>query len=580
MIHRIFSDLPGFKEIRLHPGLNIILAEKSRQATDRQTRNGAGKSSLVELIHFVLGADCKKDSLFRSKSLRAHHFGLELDLAGKRVGAQRSAANSTQIILDRRIADGGLFPDTETHISNQEWRNHLGRLLFGLPPEDERPSFSPTFRTLIPYFVRRDRAGGFIRPELHDRRQTIWNMQVAVSYLLGLDWSIARQLQEVREKDKAIKHLRAAAKSGILGKALPSAAELGAHLIVAERRDTSLRERIQTFRIHPEYQEREQEAATLTLRLRELSNEDTLDRTQIESLERSLQEETAPDQRDLEKLYAEAGVVLPDAIKRRFDEVRRFHQSIVENRHSHLQGEIEAAQRRIKDRDNEKDHLGERRAQIMEILQAHGALEQFSRLQEELNRSQAESETLRHALDTAKRLASADADIKIERADLYKRLLDDHREQTERIEEAVLLFADISSALYEKPGTLTIDSTQNGPTFHIDIPAHRSKGINNMQIFCFDLMLMELWGRRQQGPGFLIHDSHLFDGVDARQVGKALRLGAECAERRGYQYIVTMNSDDLSKAELPAGFDLAEHILDVGMTDEGETGGLFGVRFH
>ena len=68
-----------------------------------------------------------------------------------------------------------------------------------------------------------------------------------------------------------------------------------------------------------------------------------------------------------------------------------------------------------------------------------------------------------------------------------------------------------------------------------------------MQIFCFDMMLMEICQKQGRGPGFLIHDSHLFDGVDERQVAKALQLGAERAEASGFQYIVTMNSDALPK---------------------------------
>jgi uncharacterized protein YydD (DUF2326 family) len=47
-----------------------------------------------------------------------------------------------------------------------------------------------------------------------------------------------------------------------------------------------------------------------------------------------------------------------------------------------------------------------------------------------------------------------------------------------------------------------------------------------MQIFFFDLMLTEISLKSGPGPGFLIHDSHLFDGVDERQVAKALQLGA------------------------------------------------------
>jgi len=106
----------------------------------------------------------------------------------------------------------------------------------------------------------------------------------------------------------------------------------------------------------------------------------------------------------------------------------------------------------------------------------------------------------------------------------------------------------------------------------------RVRGIKNMQIFCFDMMLMRLCAMRGTGPGFLIHDSHLFDGVDGRQVISALKAGAETAEELGFQYIVTMNEDDVFK-ESAQGFDLKEFILPVSLTDATEEGGLFGFRF-
>ena len=75
-------------------------------------------------------------------------------------------------------------------------------------------------------------------------------------------------------------------------------------------------------------------------------------------------------------------------------------------------------------------------------------------------------------------------------------------------------------------------------------------------------MLRRIGTKPGIGSGFLIHDSHLFDGIDGRQVISALRAGAEIAEELGFQYIVTMNEDDAFK-EKEEGFELNDYVLQV-----------------
>jgi len=82
------------------------------------------------------------------------------------------------------------------------------------------------------------------------------------------------------------------------------------------------------------------------------------------------------------------------------------------------------------------------------------------------------------------------------------------------------------------------------------------------------------------GPGFLIHDSHLFDGVDGRQVAHAIELGAARARKLGFQYIVTMNEDAVPRTEFTPGFRFDEHVVGVRLTDAVDDGGLFGIRFQ
>ena len=78
-------------------------------------------------------------------------------------------------------------------------------------------------------------------------------------------------------------------------------------------------------------------------------------------------------------------------------------------------------------------------------------------------------------------------------------------------------------------------------------------------------------------PNFLVHDSKIYEGVDERQAARALELAAQVTREEGMQYIVTMNSDDLAKAER-VGFDAGSYVIEPRLDDSG-TGGLFGFRF-
>lgn len=54
MITKLTSSLPTFKTLDFKPGLNILLAERHETSGARDTRNGTGKTSFIELVHFIL----------------------------------------------------------------------------------------------------------------------------------------------------------------------------------------------------------------------------------------------------------------------------------------------------------------------------------------------------------------------------------------------------------------------------------------------------------------------------------------------------------------------------------------------
>ena len=573
MIHNIVSSLATFKRLEFKSGLNVLVAQKEAGASDKQTRNRAGKTSLIEIVHFLTGADAGKDSLFRTEALASATFGMQLDLAGEKVLVERSGNHPSKVRV-RYVA-----PQIESvSLSNSEWLTLLGEKAFGLRESSENDGRVPKFRSLFSYFVRRQLSGAFTTPEKQATMQQPGDYQVALLFLLGLDWEIASDWQKVRDREKTLTELKKAASSGAFGSIIGKASDLRTQLTVAEARLAELQSQVAAFRVLPQYAELEAEANELTRQINGLSNANVIDAATIRDLVLAIATEAPPPPLDLERLYAEVGIALPGVATRRYDEVRSFHESVVRNRREYLAGEVDTARQRVAARDQEKRRLDERRAAVMVILQSHGAFDQFALLQGKAGGMQADVESLRQRFEAAEQLEGTKNELEIERNRLTLRLRRDFSDQRVRLSEAILAFEETSRRLYESAGSMTVEETSNGPAFRFPMQGSRSKGIKNMQMFCFDMMLMRLCAMRRTGPGFLIHDSHLFDGVDGRQVVSALKVGAETADELGFQYIVTMNEDDAFK-ETIEGFDLRGHVVPVVLTDAEDDGGLFGFRF-
>ncbi|QDV81347.1 ABC-three component system protein [Planctomycetes bacterium TBK1r] len=583
MIHSITSSLKSFKSISLNSGLNLIVADKSENASDRQTRNGSGKSSLIRIIDFVLGSKCDADSIFRFDSLINEHFSMSFDLNGDRTTASRSGQEKSRMVVDGVYDDWPVKPKLhrdsgEERISVTNWRTVLGSQMFDLP--DDTDSYSPTFRSLLSYFVRRDSSGGFQEAQKQSSKQQNWDVQVNLSFLLGLDWQISHELQLIRLKEKSLETLRREAKGGALGNLVGHVGELRTRLTVAERHVNKLKVELEGFEVLPEYRELEQEASTLAVQISELTNQNTLDREKIETLEKVLVEERPPLQSELAGMYREIGIILPELVTRQLNDVKEFHKAILKNRQLHLQGEVDDARSQISTREETMARLDVRRREILSTLAAHGALDQYTRLQEELSRQQATLEELRKKSELARQLESQSTELTIERAQIKKQLTTDLDDRAATLNEAIIIFEDFSQRISDHEGSLVIEPKDNGPEFSIVVEGKESKGIRNMQIFCFDMTLAVLWAKQDKSPGFLVHDSHLFDGMDSRQVGKALEIGAEQSAKHGFQYIVTLNSDQLEAAEFSPDFDAQRFRNPVAINDASDTGGLFGMRIH
>jgi uncharacterized protein YydD (DUF2326 family) len=590
MILSIESSLSTFKTVRFQGGLNVLLADTQPGSTEKQTRNSAGKTSLLEIIHFLMGSNCDKDSLFRTAALIEHTFTGAFIIAGEQFTIQRGGAEPSKIFLLAGGEDRDDLPKRtdkssgRLFVSNTNWRVFLGHALFAMPGDVNGTAFedpgTPSFRALFAYFVRRRDSGAFLYPERQAEQQQRGDWQVNLSYLLGLDWQIPFEFQKVRGRERTLEELKKAAKGGAFGEVMGTVAELRPQVTVAETRAAKLRTQLANFEVLDSYRDLSRRAAKAKLDMQALGLESVGLHETLGHLERALTVESPPAKTDVQKLYTASGIELPGIALRRFDEVNQFYDSVVQNRRAHLQHEIAETRRRVAENESSLASLDIERRDILQTLEGRGALEDFVNLQRELATLEASAAALRERYKAAEILEGESTQLDLDRVNLKRRLQEDHQQRKAALDKAILLIADAISELYDdRTGRFVVEATANGPEFRISIEGDRGGGIANIEIFCLDLALLQLTRERFGGPGFLIHDSHLFDGVDARQIARALLLGLRATGTGDLQYIVTMNSDIFDSLPLPEAIDRDEVVLKTRLSDEIETGGLFGFRF-
>ena len=591
MILKIFSDLPSFKTIEFHEGLNILLSEKSPTSESKKTRNSAGKTSLIEILHFLLGSSLQKSKnpLFLEEELFDVMFFGEFELQGIRITVGRKGSDPQKIFIKKTEAeylllDFQLDKKTGNHyIKVKEWKEVLGTLMFGLPFPKSLPfeqSGSPSFRSMYPYFARRQEEGGYSAPHKHFPTQKRADWQVCLSYLMDLDWQIPLDLQKVREREGQLVELKKAAKGGVFGQVIGSAAELRPLLVQAENKSERLRGELEHFKVEESYSRLSDEAASLRNQMLGLERMVVSLKEKKTHLVTAMSEEKYAGSDALTQLYGSVGLVFTDTTVKTFNEVQAFYDSIIENRKRYLGSELNDLDRILLQHESSVSSLDKRRSEILQFLRGKGAFEDFILMQKELADVQAEAATLKQRYQASEMLEGQTAKLEHDRSSIWLRLLEDHSTRHLQIETLTLQVLNTISQLYDdRKGGLIVEVTENGPEFKITIQGDRGKGgISNMEVFCLDVALYRS-GSYLPKPNFLIHDSHLFDGVDERQVANAILYGWKVAVERQGQYIVLLNSDVFERLPLPKTPELQTSILNVRLSDKGEDGGLFGFRF-
>ncbi|WBB68316.1 DUF2326 domain-containing protein [Micromonospora sp. WMMD812] len=580
-IRRISANLPGFREVRLNPGFNLVVADRVVEGTPGTPRRGLGKTSLVEIVNYCLGASLGVgQNLMHVKALDdAWAFTLDLELDGQQVQVTRGLRRPNEIRVQGELGDeppGVPDPDGSRLLRLSEWRAYLGVHCYGL--NADRPTkYAPGFRSLFAYSARTG-PGAFTDPFRIAAEQKAWQVQLNNAFLLGLNWRTVASWQQLKNDESALRMLADRSEQSV-ERMEGGLGELESERIRVAADLAELRRSIADFRVLPQYREAQQRLDVVTSEIKELISEITLTENLLALYAERVSAQPEVDVADVVALYAEVGVALPDTTRRSLDEVLEFHRTITRNRRDYLQVEMTRLRTTNAAAQTQLRHLEEEQQQALRLLTSGGALDDLAELQARFGQLSSRLETLDRRAEDIRRLRTDLEKLRTQRQILRHQTFVDHYERREQWTGAVATFARITQALFGEPGDLVIDVTDAGYAFRTRSRPEAGPGTDRLHVFAYDLTLATIWADRPNTPGLLIHDSAVFERAEDRQVARALSVAAGQSTTRNFQYVAMINSDVLPEEELSAlGVDLDSRIV-LRLTDADPSGALFGQSF-
>lgn len=579
MIKKLSANHTSFKTVEFSAGFNIILADRTQESTKRDSRNGLGKSTLIDIIHFCLGANASKGKGLLVEALKGWEFTLDIEIEGNDISITRCVDDPNSFFVEGDTAN---WPAKEKWKKDdlvfglRDWNSLLGNLIYNLPTEGDA-KYQPTFRSLVSYSIRRGK-DAFTTPFEFHRKQVEWSKQVNNAFLLGLAWADASELQLLKDRKKGLSGLKKAAKTGVIKGLDGSLGDLEARRVRLQKKADIEATNLASFKIHPQYEVIRLQANQLTGEIHDAMNKTLINQRMLSLYENSLTEENVPVPNAIEKLYADAGMSLPGVTLRRIEEVQIFHHDIIENRRGFLAAEVSRLKRAVQAREQIIRDKSNERATVMAVLQTHGALEEYTLIQRRHLEVVNELNSVASSIDNLKACETGLSQLKIDQEVLQQKARRDYDERREIWEKAIELFNGFTERLYNVPGRLVINVVPTGFEFDVEIERSGSSGVDNMKVFCYDMTLASLWAEKSPSLKLVIHDSMIFDGVDERQRALALEIAAAESEAKQFQYICTLNSDEVPWAEFTEGFDLRAFVK-ATFTDANVSGSLLGLRF-
>jgi uncharacterized protein YydD (DUF2326 family) len=403
-LHELGSTDPRFKTLEFKTGLNLLLADRSDVAADRLTRNGSGKSSAVALIRWLVGGS-RPDFIDHLADTSFHaRFGAP---GQPELLIRRPTSKNAKAQFEGMIASG--------QVPRSELAGCLAPAFFALPDEVSRPTPMQLWAQLARNY--------FGTPWRTHPMESEWEAGVRLGFFLGLSPEVTGRAGDLAELGANLKAAKEVAQSGVLRGVSTDMAKTRADLGEAKALRDRTRAELDRFEVDEAYADHLRRADELSAELGVLNNTLVADERRRGQLETDLRDSHVPNpelKARLARVYAEVGMVLPERVTRRYEEVAAFHDSVLRNRRLFLEQELEQVRRSIDDAESRRATADKERSELMQLLQARVALETLVEAERAFAEQDARVRHLEDQMENARAISNVKDEIALRTAKLKK----------------------------------------------------------------------------------------------------------------------------------------------------------------
>jgi len=536
----ISSESRIIREIRFHRGLNLVVDESENQITG----NGVGKTTVLKLVDFCLGANPKhiyvdpesknqeyklvKDFLVDNKVLVTLNLVDDLVNVSRRIVLRRNFLSRKEIV---REINGKAYTEDEFEI-------HLGRSIF----EESLPS-KPTFRQIISHNIRyKDESINNTLKTL-DTHTTDAEYEALYLYLFGCEFTKGNSKQELLSRIKQ----EVSYKNRLERNQTRTAYESALNLINGDIE--ILNKRKVSFNLNENLEKELNQLNSVKYEVNKLSSRIgklSIRRELIREAEVELRSNKSEiDLRQLELIYEQATNRIAN-IQKSFSELVRFHNEMIEEKVKFMTKELPALEssidqlnmslkrllaeeKQLSDSISKSDSFGELEEVISDLAEKHRKKGEYESMVQQL------TEVESNIKDYTGQLNEIDEELfNSDFEKVVKRQLDKFNRH----------FATISSELYNEQYAIKHDIVRNtkGQMLYkfSSFNANMSSGKKQGEISCFDIAYT-LFADEENIPSlhFLLNDKK--ELMHDNQLVKI----AQCVEKNNIQFIASILKDKL-----------------------------------